>query len=199
MVFLAELLHFMGKGEPVVCEIHLRDGPVSLRPLEQRDAGSLLKWMTDPAVLEWYEGRDAVFTTERVQEDFYEEEPGCRRCTIEYEGLPIGYIQIYKLTPELCEEYQYPHPELSAFGIDQFIGEPAYWDRKIGRRFLKLVLEYLTGQEGAQAVILDPHADNFRALRCYEACGFQKIKFLPAHELHEGSKRDCWLMEFRGR
>ncbi len=178
-------------------KILLRNGPISVRPLRDQDAGSLLKWMTDPAVLEWYEGRDAGFTPERVRRDFYEEEPGCRRCIIEYEELPIGYLQIYRLSPELCEEYQYPHPELFAFGIDQFIGEPAYWDKKIGRRFLKLVLDYLTGREGARAVVLDPHADNFRALRCYEACGFREIKFLPAHELHEGSKRDCWLMEFR--
>ena len=52
-------------------------------------------------------------------------------------------------------------------------------------------------EAGAAAVILDPHANNPRALRCYEACGFRKVKFLPQHELHEGVWEDCWLMEYR--
>ena len=59
-----------------------------------------------------------------------------------------------------------------------------------------MVLEYLTGTEGARSVILDPHADNPRALRCYEACGFRKLKLLEKHEMHEGERRDCWLMEY---
>lgn len=178
-------------------EIYLTRGPVSVRPLADSDAKSLLKWMTDPRVLEWYEGRDQVFTQKRVREDFYSEEPLCRRCIVEYEGTPVGYIQIYRLDEELCREYQYPHPDWLSFGIDQFIGEPDYWNRKIGRTFISLVIEYLVRQENAQSVILDPHANNPRALRCYEACGFRKIKFLPAHELREGMMEDCWLMEYR--
>ncbi|MEH1834506.1 MAG: GNAT family protein [Nostoc sp.] len=35
--------------------------------------------------------------------------------------------------------------------------------------------------------------DNPRAIRCYEKCGFVKVKLLPAHELHEGEYSDCWL------
>lgn len=173
-----------------------RDG-IRIRPLEERDAAELLRWLTDPAVLEWYEGKSAVFTPERIREDFYTEEPLGRRCIIEYENEPIGYVQIFLADDEMREEYQYPHPELTVFGVDQFIGRPEFWNRGIGRRFLRLLLEHLTGQEGAHAVILDPHANNPRAIRCYEACGFRKIKFLPAHELHDGKMEDCWLMEYR--
>ncbi len=182
----------MAYGKP----IHLASGPVSVRPLEERDAPLLLKWMTDQRVLEWYEGRDQVFTPERVQEDFYEDEPLGRRCIVEYEDVPIGYIQVYRLDEELCKEYGYPHPNRVAFGIDQLIGEPDYWGKRIGRTFISMVVEYLTEQENARSVILDPHDNNPRALRCYEACGFCKIKLLPAHELHEGVMEDCWLMEF---
>lgn len=182
----------MPYGKP----IHLTSGPVTVRPLEERDAPLLLKWMTDERVLEWYEGRDQVFTPERVQEDFYGDEPLGRRCIVEYEGVPIGYIQIYRLDEELCREYHYPHPDWVSFGIDQFIGEPEYWNKKIGRTFISMVVKYLTEQENARSVILDPHDNNPRALRCYEACGFRRIKFLPAHELHEGVMEDCYLMEF---
>ena len=61
----------------------------------------------------------------------------------------------------------------------------------------EMTAEVVAAAEGARAVILDPHDNNPRALRCYEACGFQKIKFLPAHELREGQWEDCWLMEYR--
>lgn len=178
--------------------IHLQEGPVAVRPLFSQDAPLLLRWMTDPRVLAFYGGRDLRFTPEKVQEKFYTPEQGVRRCLVEFEGVPVGYIQIYPLDEELCREYHYPYrKEELAFGIDQFLGEPALWGKHIGRRFLSLVLHHLTQQEGAAAVILDPHADNFRALRCYEACGFRKIQFLPAHELHEGVWEDCWLMEYR--
>ncbi len=178
-------------------EIRLSRGAVTVRPLAESDAPLLLKWMTDPRVLEWYEGRDAQFTPERVRENFYSDEPLGRRCIVEYEGRAIGYIQIYRLDREMCREYGYPHPDWVSFGIDQFIGEPEYWGKGVGRAFISMIAEYLTQRENAQSVILDPHANNPRALRCYEACGFRKIKFLPAHELHEGVWEDCWLMEYR--
>ena len=178
-------------------QLCLTRGPVTVRSLTPEDAGILLKWMTDPAVLEHYGGRDERFTPERIQEDFYREEWNARKCIVEYGGKPIGYIQIYQLDGELCREYHYPHPDWFSFGIDQFIGEPEYWNKKIGRTFITMVVEHLTKAEGARSVVLDPHDNNLRALRCYEACGFRKIKFLPKHELREGVMEDCWLMEYR--
>ena len=178
--------------------IHLAKGPIAVRPLAQQDAPLLLKWMTNPLVLEFYGGRDLTYTPEKIQEEFYTPEKGARRCLVELEGTPIGYIQIYQLDAALCREYHYPYREGElAFGIDQFIGEPALWNKGIGRAFISLVIDHLTTTEGACAVILGPHDNNPRALRCYEACGFQKIKFLPAHELREGRWEDCWLMEYR--
>lgn len=176
----------------------LREGPVAVRPLRPQDAPLLLTWMQNPQVLAFYGGRDMAYTPEKIQEDFYAPEEGARRCLVEFEGAPVGYIQIYQLDAQLCQEYHYPYqPGELLFGIDQFIGEPALWGKQIGRRFLALVLRRLTQEEGAAAVILDPHANNPRALRCYEACGFRKVKFLPQHELHEGVWEDCWLMEYR--
>ena len=79
--------------------------------------------------------------------------------------------------------------------MDQFIGEVDLWNRGLGTRAVLLLLTYLFRSEGARKVTLDPHADNFRAIRCYEKCGFRKVKLLPAHEMHEGANRDCWWME----
>ncbi len=175
-------------------EIFAQDGPVSLRPLEQEDASTLLRWLTDPRNLEYWEGPHEVFTPERIQEDFYTEEWNGSACIVCYNGQDIGYVQTYQLDDEGFTEYGYDRHDLKAFGIDQFIGEPELWGKGLGRQFIKLICHYLRDSCGARAVVLDPHADNPRAIRCYEACGFKKVKLLPKHELHDGVMVDCWLM-----
>lgn len=175
--------------------LHLADGPVALRPLAPADAPLLLRWLTDPRNLAYWEGPSQVFTPERIQRDFYEDADPTFRCIVQYQGRDIGYAQFYQLDEEGFQEYQYPVSPGPVFGMDQFIGEPDLWGQGIGRRFIRLLTGHLFAQCRAQAVVLDPHADNLRAIRCYEACGFRKRKFLPKHELHDGELIDCWLME----
>ena len=80
----------------------LREGPVAVRPLRPQDAPLLLTWMQNPQVLAFYGGRDMAYTPEKIQEDFYAPEEGARRCLVEFEGAPVGYIQIYQLDAQLC-------------------------------------------------------------------------------------------------
>lgn len=174
----------------------LTAAPVSVRPLTPEDAPHLLRWLTDPVVLEWYEGRDRPFTSRQVQEHFYCED-GLSRSIILYENTPVGYVQVYPLDDAEKIEYGCPAAPSPAFAMDQFLGEPACWGRHIGRSFLTLLLHHLTTAEHARAVYVDPHTDNLRAIRCYEASGFRKICLLPRHELHEGRRLDCWLMEYK--
>ena len=81
--------------------------------------------------------------------------------------------------------------------MDQFIGEPEYWNKGIGTKYTKMVFDFLKKERNADAVILDPHQDNSRAIRMYQKAGFRIIEDLPEHELHEGKKQDCYLMEYR--
>ena len=175
-------------------EITAQEGSVSLRPLAPGDADLLLRWLTDRRNLEYWEGPSAVFTPERIQEDFYHDEWNGSLCIIQHKGEDIGYAQAYLLDDGMFGEYEYPRTDLRTFGIDQFIGVPELWAQGIGRRFIQLLCGWLRENAKAQAVVLDPHADNPRAIRCYEACGFRKVKFLPRHELHDGVLVDCWLM-----
>lgn len=175
--------------------LRLADGPVALRPLAPADAPLLLRWLTDPRNLAYWEGPGAVFTPQRIQEDFYEDEWNATRCIVQFQDRDVGYVQVYQLDREMFKEYHYPYSSCPVFGIDQFIGEPDLWGQGIGRRFIRLLTGHLFAHCHAQAVVLDPHADNLRAIRCYEACGFRKRAFLPKHELHDGKPTDCWLME----
>lgn len=180
----------------------LQEGDLMIRDLRAADEGALLRWLTDPAVLEFYEGRDKAFTPELVREHFYDDsDQNMHRCIIEQNGNPIGYLQYYLLwNEEDFDAYDVETESVSVerpvFAMDQFIGEPRLWGQGLGRRFVGMMQRHLAGKENAFAILLDPRADNERAIRCYEACGFRKVKLLPEHELHEGVEADCWLMRW---
>ena len=161
------------------------------------DLELMLKWLTDERVLEFYDGRDSKFTAETIREKYTEEEDDFYRMIIEYDSIPIGYAQMYRVQGELFEEYDYPETEEKIFAMDQFIGEPDYWNKGIGTEYCKAACRYLAEELGADVVILDPHKSNPRAIRAYEKAGFKAIKELPAHELHEGKWEDCVLMEWK--
>lgn len=159
----------------------------------------MVKWLSDSKVLQYYEGRDRPFNEELVEEKFYNHNVNKTRCIIEYNKKSIGYIQYYIIDEEECEEYGYSNFKGTIFGTDQFIGEPEYWGQGIGKILMKLMINYLSTEKGAQKIVLDPQTWNERAIKCYEKSGYVKVKLLPEHELHEGELKDCWLMEYDPR
>lgn len=175
----------------------LRSGEISLRGLQEEDAPLLLKWLTNPRVLEYYEGRDSGFDLDRIREKFFNREEELTPCIIQYQSLPIGYLQFYPVLGEGQREYGLLPTDAVLYATDQFIGETAYWNRGIGQALMKAVTDYLFDEQSADSVILDPQCRNKRAIACYEKVGFRKIKLLPKHELHEGVMEDCWLMEIQ--
>ncbi|WHY75238.1 GNAT family N-acetyltransferase [Neobacillus sp. WH10] len=169
---------------------------IKVRQLQQEDKLLLVKWLSNPAVLEYYEGRDNPFDLDKVNKKFYDRDNEVIRCIFEYEEKEIGYIQFYQLNDKTSSIEDYGVEE-TVFGIDQFIGETEYWNRGIGSLLVKSMVLYLIGQKQANRVIMDPQITNVRALKCYEKCGFKKIRILPKHELHEGKYRDCRLIEYK--
>ncbi|WP_456288879.1 acetyltransferase [Paenibacillus sp. AK002] len=173
-------------------------GPITVRELEEKDECSLASWLSNPDVLQYYEGRDNPHDVERVREHFYVDDDETR-CIIEYEGKPIGYIQFYLLDEDTLDEYGYDGNDAvgRTFATDQFIGEPDYWNRGIGTKLVTSMMDYLVFQRQADRIVMDPQAWNERAIACYEKCGFRKVRLLEKHERHEGELRDCWIMEYR--
>ena len=70
-----------------------------------------------------------------------------------------------------------------------------YGGRDIRYTMESLAADYLKKEKAADIILLDPHKSNPRAIRAYEKAGFKIIKSLAEHELFEGKKEDCWLME----
>lgn len=169
-----------------------------VRELDEEDVVLMANWLSDPRVLEYYEGRDRPHDVARVQEKYLGPPKSATTCCIvEWDGAAIGYIQFYPLSayPD-HEQSLYGHRTGGAiYGIDLFIGEPELWGRGIGTELVAAMTEYLFDAKEADKVAIDPQTRNARAIRCYEKAGFRKVKLLPEHELHEGVMRDCWLVE----
>ncbi|WP_343327796.1 GNAT family N-acetyltransferase [Lentibacillus saliphilus] len=166
-------------------------GTISVRSLTQHDKHLLVKWLSDPSVLAFYEGRDNPYDLKRVDEHFFQTEKNVQRCIVTYQNTPIGYIQYYLVTSETSKLNLGTGRH---FGMDLFIGERDFWNKGIGTKLVQGMVDYLIAEEQADQVIVDPQITNKRAIRCYEKCGFQKVNILSNHEYHEGGFRDCWLM-----
>lgn len=166
-----------------------------VRSLEKNDVQIISKWLSDEELLQYYEGRDCPHDEQLVLKNYFCEEDETVRCIIEYKAVPIGYIQFYLLGDEERAEYGYEGNGGIIYGIDQFIGETSYWNKGIGTMVVESMVNYLFKEKRADLVVMDPQSWNYRALACYEKCGFVRKKLLEKHEMHEGEKRDCWLME----
>ena len=161
--------------------IDIKKDDIRIRSLIENDFSLLLKWLTDERVLEFYEGRDKKYTLEDIKEHFSEEwEDEVFRVIIEYQGKPIGYGQIYKMYDELYDDYHYPRSNEIVYGMDQFIGEPEYWSKGIGTKYTEMVFDFLKKERNVDAVILDPHQDNLRAINMYQKA-VKATKYLLEH------------------
>ena len=177
--------------------MNITDGALLIRLMTVEDLPLLLKWLGDDRVLQYYGGRDLRYTMETLTAHYTEPFEGEGfRVIAAYDGIPIGYGQIYRVCGDAFDEYSYPDTGACVFAMDQFIGEPEYWNRGIGTEYTKAICAWLAEHLAADAVILDPRASNRRAIRAYEKAGFRIIGTLCAHELFEGQWEDCLLMEW---
>jgi aminoglycoside 6'-N-acetyltransferase len=177
-----------------------QQGHCAIRLMQDQltDYTTLATWLTDPVVLEYYEGRDNPFPLARVLQKYAPRTQGLHPttpCFLLDTDRPIGYLQYYPSSPADRAAFDLP-PTATPFGIDLFIGEATSWNRGRGTTFVQLAIRYLTAVCKATHITVDPHVDNPRAIRCYEKCGFTQRKRLPQHEYHEGAYRDSWLMVY---
>lgn len=174
---------------------------IAIRKLEDcpADFELLAKWLSDPAVLTYYEGQDNAFDRAKVEKKFGPrargEEP-VTSCIVEAGEQAIGYCQFYRIDPEgyntrgriAFSPFTAPH------GIDLFIGETGKWNKGFGSLIVQELLTYLFNTEHADVVFIDPQTWNTRAIRCYEKCGFLPIAIIERRELHNGEYKDSMIL-----
>lgn len=167
----------------------------------------LLKWLNNSQVQYFLEGKNTHYSLDQIMRKYEPRALDMQRVKpniIEYQNHPIGYLQYYLLTPEEYIEYQDQEYKADvnskkevAYGIDLFIGEINYWDQGLGTQSLKSTCQYLFDVLQAESIYIDPQAWNERAIKCYEKCGFEKIKVLKERELNDGELKDCQILKLK--
>lgn len=160
-----------------------------IRKMKKKDFSIMAQWLSTKAVLEFFGDVNSPFTIQQVKQKYSPRIDGqvpIHPYIVEVNGEPIGFMQHYQLTQEVQTEYGYPLT-LNVQGIDQLIGNPALYNKGIGTAMVKRFLIHLNTLATAR-VVLDPAISNPRAIRCYEKCGFVKVKKINGGE--------NWLMEY---
>lgn len=175
---------------------------ISLDDLEgtEDEYKSIHKWLTDPDILQFYEGRDKKFSYDDIESKYGKkiEIETVYPSMIKVDDEFIGYLQYYIIPKE--GEWRYEHFEIdyepNMYAMDVLIGEKEYWGQGIGSVLLENLVTYIFEQKNASRIYIDPRVANKRAVKAYEKAGFKKVKILKEHEFFEGKKRDSWLMEY---
>ncbi|MEA2155013.1 MAG: hypothetical protein QOE11_1153 [Solirubrobacteraceae bacterium] len=167
----------------------LRDGRVTLRPLQETDADALAAITNGPGVREWWGSQEGG---SREPEGFREDAREEVAFAIEVDGALAGWLGFHE---EL--EHDYRHA-----GMDIFLA-PEHHGAGLGPIALRLAGRWLIDERGHHRLTIDPARENSRAIRAYEAVGFRTVGVLreyergPDGEWHDGLLMDLLAAELR--
>ncbi len=135
---------------------------VTLRPATDADVGDFLAIVTSEGVGEWW---GDVSDEEKLRGDLLDDE--CAVFAIEVDGATAGWLQSWA---EDEPAYRYA-------GLDIMLAVP-YQGRGIGPEALRQAIRLLIDEHGHHRFTIDPALSNERAIRAYEAVGFQRVGVL---------------------
>ena len=162
---------------------------VMLREYREEDFSAIRAWVNDPETTKYLSGRflmphTALQTEQYMQEILSGKASGYRFViALRADGAYLGQADFFYVDPvSRCTE----------MGI--VLGSEAARGRGYGREALGLLLKFGFESLNLHRVWLDVYAENARAIRCYEACGFQKEGVLRAQEFSRGAYHDIVRM-----
>ncbi|MFF2175949.1 GNAT family N-acetyltransferase [Lysinibacillus sp. NPDC058147] len=156
----------------------MKTNNISIRKMTDNDYDLMATWLSTKEVLEFYGDINSPFTKEQVRIKYEPRVHGeipVFPFIVELDGSPIGFMQYYKLQEEEQKELGYLNNQM-IFGIDQFIGSPKLYNKGFGTIMVSKFIELIISITDADIIILDPEISNERTIRCYEKCGFSKVK-----------------------
>jgi aminoglycoside 6'-N-acetyltransferase len=136
---------------------------VQLRPVQPDDVDVLREIRASPSVRRWWG------PPEEPGWPFGDDDVQVR--SVWHEGNVVGLVQWYENA-----DHRYRHA-----GIDLFLAEPAQ-GQGLGRETVTLVVRHLVDTLGHHRIVIDPAADNERAIACYAACGFRAVGTMRRYE-----------------
>jgi aminoglycoside 6'-N-acetyltransferase len=164
--------------------MELRGERVLLRPLRVEDAERIAELAADPAVSRWWPNLTEAEVVKKA-----EGRGGSTGFAVLHKDELIGLVQYYE---ELDPEYRHA-------GIDLFLAAP-HQDRGLGTDTVRTIARHLVHDQGHHRLVIDPAADNGRAIRCYEKVGFRPVGVLREYQqAPDGTWHDGVLLDLLAR
>lgn len=161
--------------------MELQGERVVLRSLAEEDVPFLVELATDPEVVRWWDVVEASYLREKIELG--------KKFVILVDGEIAGMIEFY-------EELE---PDFRHAGMDLFLGA-RFQGRGLGVDVARTMARYLIDERGHHRLIIDPAADNERAIRCYEKIGFRRVGVMREYWLDpDGVQRDGVLLDLLAR
>ena len=146
---------------------------IRLQPLTVDDLDLLLQWFNQPHVKQWW------YLSEKEIDKEYRlnrlEKQDVFGFIVYFRDKPIAFTQYYYAN-SADEGWWEKETDPGTVGIDQFIADENYLGRGLGTAILKQLIYIIFANPVHKKIILDVHADNHRAIRCYEKVGFRFVE-----------------------
>jgi aminoglycoside 6'-N-acetyltransferase len=148
----------------------------AFRPFARADLPLIFRWLSNPAVVEWWNGPPA--SIDELEGKYVPRIDGSEAVygyIAHYAGEPMGFLQWYRLATEP------EHPAVGlvlpdAAAIDLFIGEDGYRYRGYGRVMIRAFLRGIVFAEpDVTACAIDPCLENTVAIAAYRKAGFRDV------------------------
>ncbi len=151
---------------------------IRFRPLEDGDLRRMHGWLSDPAVVEWWEGRDVSWPAV-VQRYGSGRTDAIEHWIALHEGEPIGWLQCYAASSEAQgEAYHWrAHLDLAETGaIDYLVAREAKRGRGLGSSMLRAFVRDVAFPRHPEwrFVAAGPFEANVPSCRALEKAGFER-------------------------
>jgi aminoglycoside 6'-N-acetyltransferase len=159
----------------------LRGERVVLRSVEEHDVDPFTAMLAEPSVARWWGDFDAA----RVRSEIVERQDDVVVFAVLVDDEVVGMIQYH-------EE---DDPEYRHAGIDISLATDAQ-DKGLGTDAVRTLARHLIDDLGHHRLVIDPAADNLRAIACYEKVGFQPVGILRRYwRAPDGTWQDGLLLD----
>ena len=159
---------------------------VRLRSYEKSDAEALYRWFSDEEVTRWL--GPPHFPSRAQQEKFID---------LAAAGSDDAkYFAIETLDGKLVGDTGIRNIDWKSRKAEFFItiGEKQLWDKGFSTDALRIVIRLAFDKMNLNRLWLTALADNSRAVRCYEKCGFVREGLLRQESFVDGKYHDVHIM-----
>jgi RimJ/RimL family protein N-acetyltransferase len=159
---------------------------IGFRPLTADELPLLYEWLQRKHIQRWWTDRE---TCDEVVQHYLPAIEGSEPTDLYLilsDGLPVGFIQTYRVS-DYPEYRDLVAVEEGVAGVDLFVAEPDLTGRGFGSEALRrFVADIVFSDPEIHACVADPDAENIASLRAFEKAGFRIVRrFVDPDDQHK--------------